>query len=56
MKEKNYDLIEVFKITGIRVRTLREWIRNGKLKAFKYVGGRKWFISEEEIKRIKGEK
>lgn len=41
---------------GVKVRTIREWIRSGKIKAVKYNGGTKWYISEEEISRIKSGK
>ena len=41
----------------IKPRTVREYIRTGKLKAFKYVNSAKssWLIKECEIKRLKGE-
>lgn len=54
--EKHYNLRQASEILGVRVRTLRQWIRDGKLKATKYscsTGVKaQWFISEEEMKRI----
>lgn len=53
--ENHYNLIETAKLTGMKVRTVREWIRNGKLKATKINGGRLWVVSESEIRRVMGE-
>lgn len=50
--EKRYDLIQTSEFLGIKVRTVREWIRNGKLKATKLHGGRKWTVTESEIRRL----
>ena len=44
---KFYTLREAAEIIGVRVRTLREWIRLGKIKAEK--SGWFWRISEEEV-------
>ena len=52
--EKYYNIRQASNLLGIKVRTVREWIRNGKLKAIKYGESNRWFISEEEIKRITG--
>ena len=55
MIEKEYSIIEAAKIIGIKARTVREWIRNGKIKAHKNTSG-KWVIMEDEIGRIIEEK
>lgn len=55
MIEKEYSIIEAAKILGIKARTVREWIRNGKIKAHKNTSG-KWVIMENEIGRIIEEK
>lgn len=52
--EKRYNLVQVSKILGVQVRTVREWIRAGKLKATKYPTSNRWFVTESEIKRIIG--
>ena len=52
--EKNYSLRQASEVLGIRVRTVREWIRQGKLKAQKYPISNRWFITEDEIKRVTG--
>lgn len=41
---------------GIKVRTLRQWIRDNKVKAVKYPNCNMWFISNEEIRRIQNGK
>lgn len=50
--EKMYSIVKASEILGIKVRTVREWIRTGKLKAQKYEISNRWFISEDEIRRI----
>lgn len=52
--ERYYNIRQTSNLLGIKVRTAREWIRNGKLKAIKYGASNRWFIPEEEIKRITG--
>lgn len=52
--EKHYSIRQASNLLGIKVRTVREWIRNGKLSAVKYGVSNRWFISEEEIKRVTG--
>jgi len=44
---KMYDLEEISKKTGISVKSLRKWIRQGKLKAKKL--GVKYYVSEESL-------
>lgn len=57
--EKNYNLKDVARILGITVRTARQWVHNGTIKAKKYtvagVNGRCWYVSESELERIKKE-
>jgi predicted site-specific integrase-resolvase len=55
MEEKYYNIISAADLLGIKVRTAREWIRIGKIKAIKYPASNRWFISAEEIKRVRGE-
>lgn len=54
--DKMYNLREVSALLGIKVRTVRQWVYDGKLNAIKYQDSRRWFVSESELKRItKGE-
>lgn len=49
---KMYNIRQASNLLGIKVRTVREWIRNGKLKAGKYDVSNRWFIPESEIERL----
>lgn len=53
--ENGYGIIEAAVRLGMKARTVREWIRNGKIKAHKNTSG-KWVIMEDEIGRIIKEK
>ena len=44
-------LKEAADLLGIRVRTMREWVRNGKIEAEKDENGWRWIIREEEVGR-----
>ena len=52
--ERYYSIRQASNLLGIKVRTVREWIRKGKLHAIKYGESNRWFIPETEIKRITG--
>lgn len=53
--EKRYNIRQAADLLGIKVRTVREWIKLGKLKAEKYECSNRWFVSEDEISRLRGE-
>ena len=50
-----YGITEAAIRLGMKARTVREWIRNGKIKAHKNTSG-KWVIMESEVERIIKEK
>lgn len=50
--EKYYNLNETAEILGVKVRTLREWLKDGSLKAQKYDGKKKWYVSQSEVERL----
>lgn len=52
--EKGYNLIEVANLLGIKVRTAREWVHNGKIKANKIPNSRRWIVMESEVERLQG--
>ena len=54
--EEGYNLIETANLLGIKVRTAREWVHNGKMRANKIEGSRRWIVMESEIKRLQGVK
>ena len=41
--EKYYSLNETADILGVKVRTLREWLKDGTLIAHKYENKKKWY-------------
>lgn len=49
-----YNLSNAANLLGIKVRTARDWVHKGKLKALKYPSSNRWYVSEKEINRIKG--
>lgn len=53
--EKGYNVIETAELLGIKIRTVREWIHNGKIKAQKLGDSRRWVILESEIRRLRNE-
>lgn len=48
-----YSLRNAAELLGVKTRTAREWVKNGKLAAVKYEGSERWYVSEEEIERVK---
>lgn len=52
--ERGYNLIQTANLLGIKVRTAREWVHNGKMKANKIQGSQRWIVMESEIKRLQG--
>lgn len=53
--ERYYNLTETAGLLGIKIRTAREWVHNGKMSAVKYPNSRQWYVPESEIERIRGE-
>lgn len=54
MEEKMYSLRQVAQILGVKIRTLRSWVIQNKVHAIKYPNSNRWYVSEIELKRIKG--
>ena len=49
--EAMFGLRESSAMIGIKVRTIREWIRLGKIHAIQDSRTRRWYVSESEIER-----
>ena len=49
MDNKNYTIRQTANILGIKVRTVREWLNNGKLEGKKDNKSGRWQVSEESI-------
>ena len=52
MDVKYYTVRQASEILGLRVRTIREWIKLGRIKAVKLGGSNRWFISHDEIAHL----
>lgn len=50
--EKGYNLAKTAEFLGLKVRTVRQWIHDGRLRAEKPQGGKNWIVLESEIRRI----
>ena len=50
--ERHYNLNEASVLLGIKIRTAREWVHNGKMKAVKYANSKSWYVPASEIRRI----
>lgn len=50
--EKGYNLQEVAMLLGMKVRTMRQWVHDGKLKANKIPGTKRWIVMESEVRRL----
>jgi excisionase family DNA binding protein len=48
-----YNIPEAADQLGRQVRTIRQWIHDGKIKAIKPPNKRHWMISEDEVERIR---
>ncbi len=53
--EKGYSILEVAQLLRLRPRTVRQWIRDGRLKATKLAGSRRWIVLESEVRRVRGD-
>ena len=52
--EKGYNTIAASELLGISYRTMRKYIKDGTVKAYKIPGTRRWIIMESELKRLQG--
>lgn len=54
--EQYYNIRAAAQLLGMTVRTVRQWVHDGKIKAVQYARHGKWYISETEINRIRSGK
>ncbi len=50
--EKGFNLNEVANMLGMKVRTMRQWVHDGKIKATKIPGTKRWIVMESEVRRL----
>ena len=53
-EEKGYNLRDAAQALGIKVRTARAWVHEGKLRAQKIPNTNRWLVLESEINRLQG--
>lgn len=53
--EKHYNLRDTAEILGIKIRTARAWVHDGKLNAVKYGDSNRLYVPESEIIRKQNE-
>lgn len=51
-----YSIKEASRLTGIKVRTIRSWVKEQKIKAMKNPDSARWEIPQNEIDRLINEK
>lgn len=49
---EQYNIRDAARLCGVKVRTMRQWIRGGRIRAEKQKNGWWWQIPETEIERI----
>lgn len=54
--EQYYNIRAAAQLLGMAVRTVRQWVKEGKIKAVQYRLRGKWYIPESEINRIRSGK
>ena len=54
--EQYYNIRAAAQLLGMTVRTVRQWVHDGKIKAVQYTNRGKWYIPESEINRIRSGK
>lgn len=55
LEQEFYNLDEVAKVLGVKVRTAREWVIRGKIKGQKLQSSNRWFVTAKEMERIVSE-
>lgn len=50
--EQGYTLLEVADLLGLKVRTIRQWVHDGKIRAVKPQGAKQWIVFESELRRL----
>lgn len=53
---EKYSIKEAAKMCGVKVRTMRQWIRDGRIRADKHDNGWYWMIPDTEVMRVNQER
>ena len=50
--ERMYNIRDTALLLGVKVRTVRQWIKDNRINGIKIAGSNRWSISESEIDRV----
>ena len=49
--ERMYNIRDTALLLGVKVRTVRQWIKDNRINGIKIAGSNRWSVSESEINR-----
>ena len=50
--ERMYNIRDTALLFGVKVRTVRQWIKDNRINGVKIAGSNRWSVSESEIDRV----
>lgn len=50
--ERMYNIRDTALLLGVKVRTVRQWIKDNRINGVKIAGSNRWSVSESEIDRV----
>ena len=53
--ERMYNIRDTALLFGVKVRTVRQWIKDNRINGIKIAGSNRWSVSESEIDRVKNQ-
>ena len=54
--ERMYNVRDTALLLGVKVRTVRQWIKDNRINGIKIAGSNRWSVSESEINRVQKNK
>ena len=54
--ERMYNIRDTALLFGVKVRTVRQWIKDNRINGVKIAGSNRWSVSESEINRVQKNK
>ena len=53
--ERMYNIRDTALLFGVKVRTVRQWIKDNRINGIKIAGSNRWSVSESEIDRVQNQ-
>ena len=53
--ERMYNVRDTALLLGVKVRTVRQWIKDNRINGIKIAGSNRWSVSESEIDRVQNQ-